>query len=112
MVTYYAVNGHPPIQRWSLTNSRMVTHHQKEVYYRIEIWPLEQHQVKAAMDGHLLSLGLVPMNPRMVTHQKVAYYRVSKKKWDLFYYQYLRQIKNKLLDILYWILKVGSIAPP
>ena len=32
-----------------------------------------------------------------------------KKKWDLFYDQYLRQIKNKLLNI-YLVLKVGSIA--
>ena len=56
--------------------------HQKEVYYRHGIWHLNltkftnESQVTTSMDGHLLSLGWSPTNPRMVTNQKEVYYRL------------------------------------
>ena len=35
------------------------------------------------MDGHLLSVGWSPPNPRMVTHQKEVYYRLGISDLDL-----------------------------
>ena len=60
----------------------MVTH-QKEVYYRLGIWHLEQHQVTTAMDGHLPSLGWSPTNSRMVTHKKEVHYTLGIWHLDL-----------------------------
>ena len=48
----------------------------------LQTWNLELslnsqnlHHVRMAIDCHLPCLGLSPTNPRMVTHQKEAYYR-------------------------------------
>ena len=34
-----------------------------------------ESKVSTSMDGHLPSIGWLPTNPRMVTHQKEVYYR-------------------------------------
>ena len=52
MVTYYHLwEDYLPMQGWSLTNPRMVTH-QKEVYFKLEIWQLNITH-KTNTRGHL-----------------------------------------------------------
>ena len=73
MVTYHPKDshpqpkdGHPPggnvVQTWNLA---------------LEFFSQNEIQVTASMDGHLLSLGLSPTNPWMVTHQKEVHYRLG-----------------------------------
>ena len=62
----------------------MVTQ-QKEVYYRFGIWNLDlPYKTKiTAMVSHLPSLGWLPSNPRMVTHQKDLLYTLEKRHLDI-----------------------------
>ena len=68
------MDGHLPTLGWSPTNLRMFTisprmvSHQKEMYYKLQIWHINITYCHA---------GWSPTNPRMVTHQKEMYYKLQ-----------------------------------